>query len=124
MNLKVFMVARIMLGLFVLIFGLNKFFHFLPMGEMSEAAGAYFGALVSTKTIMLVAIIEIVAGLGLIFNKYGALFGLILMSISVNAVLFHATLDPKGIAGSLVLLILNILVIYGFKNKYKELLKG
>ncbi len=124
MNSKVFMVLRILLGLFVLVFGLNKFLHFIPMGEMSQEAGAYFGALVSTKTLTLVAVVEIVAGLALIFNKFGALWALILMSVSINAVLFHATLDPAGIAGSLVLLILNILVLYGYKKKYKDLLNG
>ena len=124
MNSKVFMVLRILLGLFVLVFGLNKFLHFIPMGEMSQEAGAYFGALVSTKTLTLVAVVEIVAGLALIFNKFGALWALILMSVSINAVLFHATLDPAGIAGSLVLLILNILVLSGYKKKYKDLLNG
>ena len=124
MNSKVFLILRILLGLFVLVFGLNKFFHFIPMGEMGEAAGTYFGALTSTKTITLVAIVEIVAGLALIFNKYGALLALILMSISVNAVLFHATLEPASIAGALVLLILNILVLIGYKDKYKDLLAG
>ena len=122
MNSKVFMVLRILLGLFVLVFGLNKFLHFIPMGDMSADAGAYFGALVNTKTLTLVAIVEIVAGLALIFNKFGSLLTLILMSISVNAVLFHATLAPESIAGALVLLILNIIVLYGYKDKYKDLL--
>jgi uncharacterized membrane protein YphA (DoxX/SURF4 family) len=124
MNSKVFMVLRILLGLFVLVFGLNKFFHFIPMEEMGEAAGNYFGALTATKTITLVAIVEIVAGLALIFNKFGALLTLILMSVSINAVLFHATLDPANIAGSLVLLVLNIVVLYSYKDKYKDLLAG
>jgi len=44
------------------------------------------------------------------------------MSVSINAVLFHAVLDPAGIAGAAVLLILNIAVLYGYKNKYKSLL--
>ena len=122
MNSKVFLVLRILLGLFVLVFGLNKFFHFIPMEEMSADAGAYFGALTSTKTIILVAVVEIVAGLAIIFNKYGALLAIILMSVSVNAVLFHATLDPGNIAGAAVLLILNLAVLYGYKDKYKDLL--
>ncbi len=122
MNSKVFMIIRILLGLFVLFFGLNKFFHFMDMGPMSEAAGAYFGALASVKLITLVAIVEIVAGLALIFNKFGALLALILMSVSVNAVLFHATLEPGSIMGALMLLILNIIVLYGYKDKYKDLL--
>ena len=122
MNSKVFMVVRILLGLFVLVFGLNKFFDFMPMPELSADAGAYFGALSNSKTLMLVALVEIVAGLALIFNKYGALLALILMSVSINAVLFHAVLDPGGIAGALVLLILNIAVLFGYKDKYKTLL--
>lgn len=124
MNSKVFMVVRILLGLFVLVFGLNKFFHFIPMEAPAGDAGAYFGALMNTKTLMVVAIVEIVAGISLIFNKYGALMALILMSVSVNAVLFHATLDPGGIGGAAVLIILNIAVLFGYQDKYKDLLRA
>ncbi len=118
------MILRILLGLFVLVFGVNKFYSFIPMEEMGEQAMTYFGALTSTKTIMLVAIVEIAAGLAFVFNKYGALMALILMSVSVNAVLFHATLEPAGIAGALVLLVLNIAVLYGYRDKYAALLQG
>jgi len=123
MNSKVSMVIRILLGLFVLIFGLNKFLQFLPMPELSADAGAYFGALMNTKTLMLVAIIEILAGVALILNKYGALMALILMSVSVNAVLFHATLAPEGIGPAVLLLVLNILVLVGYKNRYSDILR-
>jgi len=125
MNSKVLMVLRIILGLMLLVFGLNKFFHFLPDPEgMSADAGAYFGALISTKTMVMVAVVEVVAGLAFLLNKYGALMALILMSISINAVLFHATLDSANIAPALVLLVLNIIVLYGYKDKYKSLLAG
>lgn len=123
MNSKVFMVLRILLGVFVLVFGVNKFADFLPPPEgMSADAGAYFGALTSAKVMTLVGVVEIVAGLALILNKFGALLALILMSISVNAALFHATLDPGNIAPALALLVLNIAVLYGYKDKYKALL--
>lgn len=124
MNSKVFMVLRILLGLFVLIFGANKFLNFLPPMEMGDDAMAYFGALMSTQTMTLVAVVEILAGLALIFNKFGALMSVVLMSVSVNAVLFHATLDPGGIAPSVVLLILNVLMLIGYKDKFQEILKG
>jgi len=124
MNSKVFMVVRILLGLFVLVFGLNKFFHFIPMEAPMGDAGAYFGALMSTNTLTLVAIVEILAGISLILNKYGALMALILMSVSINAVLFHAALDQGGIAGAAVLIILNVAVLFGYKDKYKDLLKA
>jgi uncharacterized membrane protein YphA (DoxX/SURF4 family) len=124
MNAKVVLVLRIVFGLFLTTFGLNKFLQFMPMGEMGEAAGNFFGALMSTKTLMLVAIVEIAAGLSLLLNKYAALMMLILMSISINAVLFHATLEPGSIPGAIVLLVLNVVMLYAYKDKYKDLLNG
>jgi putative oxidoreductase len=123
MNTKVFMAVRLLLGLMLLVFGVNKFFNFLPAPEgMSADAVAYFGALTSAKVITLVAIVEVLAGLALIINKFGALLAIILMSVSVNAVLFHATLDPGNIAPAMALLVLNIVIVYGYKDKYKALL--
>lgn len=123
MNPKVFLALRLLLGLFVLVFGANKFLNFLPPFEgLPEDALAYFGALTNSKTLMLVGLVEIVAGLALIFNKFGALLAIILMSVSVNAVLFHATLDPANILSALVLLALNVLVLIGYKDAYRSLL--
>lgn len=82
----------------------------------------YSVALVNSKTMVLVALEEIVAGLALLLNKYGALFALILMSISVNAVLFHAVLDSAHIAPAGGLLVLNSAVIIGCKDHYNALI--
>jgi putative oxidoreductase len=123
MNSKVSMVIRILLALMLLVFGTNKFFPFLPAPEgMSADAIAYFTALSSVKLMSLIGIVEILTGLALLFNKWGALMALILMSISVNAVLYQATLDMGNIGPAIGLLVLNILVLYGYKDKYKELL--
>ena len=125
MNSKVFMILRILLGVILLVFGLNKFLNFLPAPEgMSEAAGAYFGALMSAKVITLVGVVEVLAGLAFILNKFGALLAIILMSVSVNIILFHATLNPEGIGPGALVFILNLLILYGYKDKYKVLLAG
>ena len=123
MNSKIFMVIRIIFVLALLFFGANKLFHFMdPPPPPAEAMG-YWTALTVTKTMILVAIVEIVAGLSLILNKYAALMMLILMSVSINAVLYHATLDSASIAMAVVLLLLNIIMLYNYKDSYKELLK-
>ena len=124
MNSKVFMVLRILLGLFVLVFGLNKFLHFIPMEEPAPDVGAYFGALMNSKTLMLVGVVEVLSGLAFIFNRFGALMAVILMSVSVNVILFHIFIDPATIAGGAVLLILNILVLIGYKDRYKDILRA
>ena len=90
--------------------------------EMPEPIINYMTALMSTKTIELVGIVEIVAGLAFIFNKYGGLLAIILMSVSVNAVLFHAFLAPADIIGAVILLVLNIVMLFGYKNQYKAML--
>ncbi len=123
MNSKVFLGLRLLLGVFISVFGLNKFLNFMPAFDLSLDGATYFNALITAKTLTLVGIVEITAGLAFIFNTYGALMALILMSVSVNAVLFHAVLEPSSIPGALVLFTLNSLIIYGYKAKYSALLR-
>ena len=124
MNSKVFMVLRIVFGLALLFFGANKLFHFMDPPPPPEEALGYWTALSASKTMTLVAIVEILAGLSLLLNKFGALMMLILMSVSVNAVLYHATLDQGGIVMGIVLLALNLIMLFAYKDKYKNLLNG
>ncbi len=49
---------------------------------------------------------------------------LILRSVSVNALLYHVTLDQGGLVMGAALLILNIIMLYAYKDKYKDLLNG
>jgi len=124
MNSKVFMIIRIVFALALLFFGANKIFGFMDPPPPPEAAMGYWEALTTAKTMTLVAIVEIAAGLALLLNKYAALMMVILMSVSVNAVLYHATMDSSSIAMALVLLVLNIVMLYNYKDKYKDLLNG
>lgn len=84
----------------------------------------YWTALSASKTMTLVAIVEVLASLSLLIHTYGALIMLILMSVSVNALLYHATLDQVGLVMGATLLILNIIMLYACKYKYKDLLNG
>ena len=124
MNSKVLNIIRIVFGVLLVIFGSNKFLNFMPAPKnMPDAVINYMTALMATKTLALVGIVEVAAGLAFIFNKFGALLAIILMSISINAVLFHATLDPANSVGAIVLLVLNIVMLFAYKDKYKDLLK-
>ncbi|NCP89941.1 MAG: DoxX family membrane protein [Flavobacteriales bacterium] len=122
---KALTVIRIIFGILLAVFGANKFFNFMPAPEeMPEAVINYMTALMSTKTLGLVGAVELIAGLSFIFNKYGALMAIILMSVSINAVLFHIFLSPADMIGAIVLLALNIVMLYAYKDKYKNLLAG
>jgi len=117
------MIIRYFFGVFLLFFGFDHFFNYIPFPEMAPEANAYFANLLSTGVMYLVGIVEIAAALAIITNKYGALMALILMSVSVNAVLFHIALDPTKIYGASALLILNIIMLFFYKSHYRPLTK-
>ena len=123
MNSKVFKIIRIVFGVLLLIFGSNKFLNFMPVPEnMPDVVMNYMTALIATKTLPLIGIVEAAAGLAFIFNKFCALLAIILMSVSINAVLFHINIDEANSVGAIILLALNILMLFGYKDKYKDLL--
>ncbi len=56
-------IARVLLGLILLVFGLNNFLQFLPMPEMSAEAGEFMGALAKAGYFFpIIAIVEIIIG--------------------------------------------------------------
>lgn len=122
---KALSIIRIIFGVLLAVFGANKFLNFMPAPEtLPDGIMNYMTALMSTKTLELVGAVELIAGLSFIFNKYGALLAIILMSVSINAVLFHVFLSPADSIGAIVLLVLNIVMLYVYRDKYKDLLKG
>ncbi|MBU2526627.1 MAG: DoxX family membrane protein [Bacteroidetes bacterium] len=122
MNAKLLMVVRILLGLVLIIFGANKFANFMPAGEMPEAAGNFFGAMVATGfMIPLIAIVEIVVGALLVLNKWVPFALTALVPLSVGFVLFHLALAPAGILPAAVVVILHILLLFSYKDKLKPL---
>ncbi|MFT5736646.1 MAG: hypothetical protein ACJAU2_001169 [Maribacter sp.] len=87
------MVLRVLLGLFVIVFGLNKIFDFVPFGGVSKAFANYMAILGNGIAMYLIGAVEIIAGLPFIFNEYGVLLALILMSVSINAFVAHTTFE-------------------------------
>jgi uncharacterized membrane protein YphA (DoxX/SURF4 family) len=122
MNSKVTMALRIILGLILIIFGANKFGHFMDMGAMPESAGNFFKALGDTGYMLkFIGAIEIIIGLLLVINKWVPLVLIILASLTANFLLFHINLAPGGIGPAALVAILNIALIYANWNKFKPL---
>ena len=118
-------IARVLLGLILLIFGLNGFLQFMPMPEMSAEAGEFMGALAQARYIFpIIAIVEIIVGALLLINKYTALALIVLFPILLNAFLFHLFLDIIGIGGAALTITLNIFLLITNKDKYKGILQA
>ncbi len=123
MKERVVKIIRVLLALILIIFGLNKFLNFMPLPPMPEAAQAFMGALIETGYLMvIVAIVEIIAGIFLLINRYSAFMLILIFPILVNALLFHLFLDLKGIGGALLTISLTIFLMVKAFDTYKILL--
>ena len=115
--------VRILFAIMMINSGLNKFFNFMPMPEMAEAAGNLMGAFFTSGYIFpLVAIVEILAGALIITKKFDALGAVLMMPITVNIFLVHTVLDPADFIIGLVLLLINLWILIENKEKFMPLL--
>ena len=123
MKNKVLNVIRILFGLILVVFGANKFLHFMPMPELSGQAADFMSALGKTGYIFpVIGAVELGVGLLLILNMFTPLALIILVPISVNIVLFHLFLDIGGIVPAAVVAGLNLFFIIANVSAYLPML--
>jgi uncharacterized membrane protein YphA (DoxX/SURF4 family) len=103
--------SRVILGLVFFVFGLNFFFHFLPMPlpPPNSPAGLFMGALMQTKYFFpLLKITETVCGLMLLTGIFMPLALVILSPIVINIFMVHFFLDQSGLPMAITLVVLMI----------------
>jgi putative oxidoreductase len=116
------LISRILLGLIFVVFGLNGFLYFLPMGPMpSGTAGQFIGALVQSHYQLVVAGLQVVGGALLLVNRYVPLALVILGPVIVNIFLFHAFMAPSGLPLAIVVIILWLIVFYRHRQYFSGL---
>jgi putative oxidoreductase len=112
------LIARILLGLVSLVFGLNGFLNFLNMGPMPTGlAGQFMGALFISHYYWVVAALQIVGGLLLLVNRFVPLALVLLGPVIVNILCYHVFLNHAGAALAIVVTILWFIVFYA-KRQY------
>jgi putative oxidoreductase len=112
------LIARVLLGLLFLFFGLNGFFNFLHAAPPPGPAGQYFGALYGTFYMHVVFFLQIAGGLLLLSGRFLPLGLTLLGPIIVNILLFHISFQPAGLPLALVAAILWLLVFFGVRKAF------
>ena len=116
-------IARSLLGLIFLVFGLNFFLHFIPVSPPAPGkAGAFQSGLFGAGYFFpFMKVIETVSGLFLLINRYTAFFLVILFPITVNICLFHAFLAPSGLPLGGLMLLLHLFLGYAYGKYYSPM---
>lgn len=122
MNSKFTQIVRILLGLILIVFGANKIYSFIPLPQPPPQAADFLASLADTGYILtLVAIFEIIIGFLLICRMWVPFVLLLLVPLSLNILLFHLFLDIPAIGTALLVVVLNGILIYKHRLKYKPL---
>ena len=108
-----FLIARILLGLIFVVFGLNGFLNFLDMGPLpSGLAGQFMGALFVSHYYWVIAALQVAGGALLLVNQFVPLALMLLGPIIVNIICYHVFLNPSGAAPAAVVTVLWLIVFY------------
>lgn len=122
MNSMFTKIVRILLGIVLIVFGANKFLHFIPMEAPTGSAGDFMNSLNATGYIFpFVGVLEVLIGVMLLLKKWVAFALILLAPISINILLFHLFLDIPGVAVALLVAIFNGILIYKHWKQYKSL---
>ena len=122
MNSKFTMIVRILLGILLVVFGSNKFLHFIPMDAPTGTAGEFMNSLGATGYIFpIVGVLEVFIGVMLLLKKWVPFVIILLAPISINILLFHLFLDIPGVSVALLVAIFNGILMYKHWKLYRPL---
>lgn len=118
-------VARVLLGLVMVVFSANYFVPFLPpQPAPPPEAQAFLAALVSSELITLVKIVELVTGLALLANRLVPLALAVLAPIVVGIVFVHVDLAPAGMPLALGVLALELVLAWSYRRAFAPMLRA
>lgn len=108
-----------LLGIMMLVFGLNGFLQFMPNPEMGQEMQTFLGAVEATGYMFpLISLVETIAGALLLANILTPVALIILFPVLFNAFLAHLVLDPASIGAAAFALLMNGILFIVYKEKY------
>jgi putative oxidoreductase len=112
-------IARTLLGLAFIIFGLNMFHSFIPQPPMSGAPADFFNVTAMESHYMLVvAFFQILGGLCALSGRFTPLGLTIIGAIGVNILTFHITLGAAGLPMAGVFALLELFCLYAYRANF------
>ncbi len=118
-------IARWLLGLPLLVFGLNGFLNFIPQPEtpLPPAAVAFATALMATGYMLkLIAVTHLIVGACLVTNRFVPLALALLAPFLVNSVAFHLFLERSGLPMALVFAAFELYLAWVYRAAFGPML--
>ena len=113
-------IARYLLGLIFLVFGLNGFLHFIPMPPPKGLAAQFGGAIFVSHYWVVIFGLQVIGAVLLLVNRFVPLALVLLGPVIVNIFFFHALMAPEGLPLAIVVVVLWVILAV----RYKQYLAG
>jgi len=118
-------IVRFLLGLPLVVFGLNMFFNFIPQPStpMPEGAAAFAGALYKSGYMMqLIGVTQLIVGVMLVTNRFVPLALALFAPFMVNSIAFHVFLEPSGLIMAGIFMALELYLAWAYRAAYRSML--
>jgi hypothetical protein len=118
-------IARVLMGLPLLVFGLNGFLNFIPppATPLPEGAAAFVGALMKSGYMMqLIGGTQLIVGVLLVLNRFVPLALALFAPFIVNSIAFHVFLERSGLPMAAIFLALELYLAWAYRNAYGSML--
>jgi putative oxidoreductase len=112
------LIARVLLGLTFVVFGLNGFLNFIPQQPMPQAAIQFFIALAATHYVHVIFGIQLIAGILFLVNRFVPLALTLIAPVIVNILLFHAFMAPGGILPGVLVTVFWIILFVNHRHAF------
>jgi putative oxidoreductase len=112
------LIARILLGLIFVFFGVNGYLNFLHAPMPTGLAGQYLGVLSGTFYMYFVSLVQLVGGVILLSGQFIPLALVLLGPVLVNILLFHISFQPAGLPPGIVCSILWFIIFFGYRRAF------
>ena len=118
-------IARFLLGLPLLVFGLNAFFNFIPQPKtpMPEKAMAFAGALFNSGYMMqLIGVTFLVVSVFLMLNRFVPLALALFAPFIVNSLCFHIFLEHTGLPMAVIFAAVELYLAWAYRAAFRPML--
>jgi len=109
-------IARYLLGLIFLVFGLNGFLHFIPMPPPKGLAAQFAGAIFVSHYWVVIFGIQVLGSVLLLVNRFVVLALVVLGAVIVNIFFFHALMAPEGLPLAIIVVVLWVILAVRYKQ--------
>jgi uncharacterized membrane protein YphA (DoxX/SURF4 family) len=116
-------IVRTLMGLLFLFSAIVGLFKLIPQPEVTGRVKEFMSGMEATGYLLpLISITQLVCSIAFISGRFVPLATVMIFPITLNILLFHVFVDPKGLPVAIAVMLANLFLAYYYRKNYATLL--